>query len=167
MEDNEETIKVKCVLDGFETTLIKKAAERSVLLKDLLINYQADKIFEVQNVNKEAMEKVKEYLEHYKDVEPKEIKKPLKGSKFSECVEEWDNTFIGNEDNIEKLENYILAASFLNIKPLIELLSLKIAFMIKGINTPTIRNIFGIKKLNGEERKQFQEDEKIIEDKKY
>ena len=102
MEDNEETIKVKCVLDGFETTLIKKAAERSVLLKDLLINYQADKIFEVQNVNKEAMEKMKEYLEHYKDVEPKEIKKPLKGSKFSECVEEWDNTFIGNEDNIEK-----------------------------------------------------------------
>ncbi len=39
--------------------------------------------------------------------------------------------------------------------------------MIKGINTPTIRNIFGIKKLNGEERKQFKEDEKIIEDKKY
>ena len=167
MEDNEETIKVKCLVDGFETTLNKKAAKRSMVLKDMLINYQGAQELPVKNVNREAMEKIKEYLEHYKDVEPKEIKKPLKGSKFSECVEEWDNTFIGNEDNIEKLENYILAASFLNIKPLIELLSLKIAFMIKGINTPTIRNIFGIKKLNGEEKKQFQEDEKIIEDKKY
>ena len=110
MEDNEETIKVKCVLDGFETTLIIKAAKRSEILSTLLNNYQGAQELPVENVNKEAMEKIKEYLEHYKDVEPKEIKKPLKGSKFSECVEEWDNTFIGNEDNIEKLENYILSS---------------------------------------------------------
>ena len=57
----------------------------------------------------------------------------------------------------------ISARIYLDIKPLLNLLSAKIGHKIKGINTGTIRTVFGIKDLNEEEKKQFDEDKKILE----
>ena len=78
-------------------------------------------------------------------------------------MDEWDYNFIGKVDDNETLENLILAANFLNIRPLLILLAAKIASKIRGVNTQTIRNVFGIKELNDEERKQFKADKDYLE----
>ena len=162
MEELNEMIKVKSELDGFEIDLIKKAANNSVVLKGLIEDFPNDEVLPIR-VNKDALLKIKEYLEHYKDEKPKEIETPLKSSELKECVDEWDYNFIGKEENIEVLENLILAANVLDIKPLLNLLSAKIALKIRGINTPTIRNVFGIKELNDNEEKVFKADVEYIE----
>ena len=92
----------------------------------------------------------------------KKIPKPLKNFEFKEIVDGWDYDYIGKEENIEILENLIKSASFLDIKPLIDLLAAKIAHKIKSINSSTIRNIFGIKKLSDKEREQLKVDKETL-----
>ena len=99
--------------------------------------------------------------------EPKEVERPLRSKDFKECVNEFDYQFVSKIENYDELKNLILSANFLNIKPLINLLSANIAHKIKGINTSTIRNTFNIKELNKQEQKQFDEDKAIIEKKEF
>ena len=161
MEDQKELVKLKSE-DSVIVELSRKAAMRSELIKTTMENYPDFDVLDVKKVNGDSLSKIKEYLEHYESIEPKEIKKPL-AENFKDCVDEWDYGFIGNEENIETLMNLIKAASFMNIEPLINLLSAKIAHKIKGISTATIRNTFGIKKLSEEEEKIFKEDTDILE----
>ena len=139
------------------------AAQRSVVLKDMIENYPDDPVYKIKSVKGDTLEKIKEYLEHYANSEPPIVPKPLKSSDFKECVDEWDYNFIGKVDDNEILENMILAANFMNIKPLLILLAAKIASKIKDVNTQTIRTVFGIKELNEEEKKQFKDDKNYLE----
>ena len=163
MDNPNRLIKVQ----GDDETIVEmtaKAAERSVILKDMIENYPDDPIYKVKSVNGETLKKIKEYLEHYSNIEPPIVPKPLKSADFKECVDEWDYNFIGKVDDNETLENLILAANFLNIKPLLILLAAKIASKIKDVNTQTIRSVFGIEDLNNEEKEQFKADKKYLED---
>ena len=162
MEDQNKIIKIRSE-DGKVVELSKKAAERSEILKGMIEDYPDDTELQVKSIKGDALMKIKEYLEHYEDSPPKEVGKPLKSTDFKECVDEWDYNFIGKVDDNETLENLILAANFLNIRPLLILLAAKIAWKIKGVNTQTIRNVFGIKDLNEEERKQFKADKDYLE----
>ena len=162
MEDPNKTIKVLSE-DGKVVELSKKAAEKSEILKGMIEDYPDDTELQVKSIKGDALIKIKEYLEHYEELEPKEVPKPLKSADFKECVDEWDYNFIGKVDDNETLENLILAANFLNIKPLLILLAAKIASKIKGVNTQTIRDVFGIKNLNDDERKQFKADKDYLE----
>ena len=163
MEDQNELVLVKLKsIDGKIVQLSKKAAMRSVFLKNTMENYSEFTELDLKKVNGDSLSKIKDYLEHYESIEPKEIKRPLSDN-FKDCVDEWDYEFIGKEENIETLMNLINAASFMDIDPLINLLSAKIAHKIKGISTPTIRNTFGIKELNKEEKNKFEEETDIVE----
>ena len=162
MDDPNKEIKLRTD-DGKVVELSKKAAERSEILKGMIEDYPDESELQVKNIKGDALIKIKEYLEHYEETEPKEVPKPLKSNDFKECVDEWDYNFIGKIDDNDTLENLILAANFLNIKPLLILLAAKIASKIKGVNTQTIRNIFGINELNNEEKKQFKEDKEYLE----
>ena len=163
MEDQEEIIKVR-TKDGEIVELTKKAAMLVDPLKSMILNFEDYSQLDLNDVNGKSLTKIKDYLEHYKSEEPKEIQKPLKSADFKECVDEWDYEFIGKEENIDTLRELILAANFMNVKGLINLLSAKIAHKIKGINTSTIRNTFGIKELNEDEEKNFDGDKKYLED---
>ena len=162
MEDPSKTIKVRTD-DGKVVELSKKAVERSEILKGMIEDYPDESELQVKNIKGDALIKIKEYLEHYEETEPKEVPKPLKSNDFKECVDEWDYNFIGKVDDNETLENLILAANFLNIKPLLILLAAKIASKIKGVDTQTIRTVFGINELNEEEKKQFKDDKNYLE----
>ena len=162
MDDPNKEIKLRSE-DGKIVELSKKAAEKSEILKGMIEDYPDDTEIQVKSVKGEALIKIKEYLEHYEEIPPKEVSKPLKSNDFKECVDEWDYNFIGKIDDNDTLENLILAANFLNIKPLLILLAAKIASKIKGVNTQTIRNIFGINELKNEEKKQFKEDKEYLE----
>ena len=166
MDDN-KIIKIKTEIDGKIIELSKKAAERSEIIKGMLQDYPDSPELLVKNVKGDDLIKIKEYLEHYEKEEPKEVERPLKSKDFKECVNEFDYQFVSKIGNYDELKNLILSANFLNIKPLINLLSANIAHKIKGINTSTIRNTFNIKELNKQEQKQFDEDKAIIEKKEF
>ena len=118
-----------------------KAAERSVFVKGY-INDFPDADIEFSNINYNTLLKIKEYLEHYENTEPKEIERPLPSQNFKECVDEWDFNYI--DVDLDLIFELILGANYMDIKPLLELASAKVASIIKGKTTEEIRKTFGI-----------------------
>ena len=157
--DGEKTIKVKSS-DGKVIELSTKAASRSKLLSGIIEDYPEDSEFPLNKINGETLEKVKEYLSHYQDSEPRQIEKPLQKD-FKDCVDEWDYKFIG-DDNSQILA-LIFAANFMDIKPLLELAAAKVATLIRGTTTESIRKDFDIKDISEEEDKQMQKDKSYLE----
>ena len=157
--DVEKTIKVKSS-DGKVIELSTKAASKSKLLSGVIQDYQEDSEFPLNKINGETLEKVKEYLVHYQDSEPRQIEKPLPKD-FKDCVDEWDYKFIG-DDNTQILA-IIFAANFMDIKPLLELAAAKVATLIRGTTTESIRKDFEIKDFSKEEEKQMENDKSILE----
>ena len=116
---------------------------RSEIIKESILDSKEDEIeFNVNKVNGDILKKIVEYLEHYKNEEPKEIERPLPSLKFEECVDKWDFDYI--DINLDTVFEIILASNYLNIKPLLELASAKIASLNKGKTTEEIRKLYGI-----------------------
>ena len=159
--DVDKTIKVKSN-DNVVVELSSKAAAKSGLLKGIIEDYPEDSEFPLTSVDGKTLEKVKEYLTHYQEENPNKIEKPLKSNKFEECANEWDLKFIG--DNNDTVLALILAANFMDIKPLLELAAAKVACIIRGTTTESIRKDFGITDLNDQEKKQIETDKKYLEE---
>lgn len=87
-----------------------------------------------------------EYCEHHKGDEPvaaEEEKDAFDSTRRrSDDIEEWDATFIAVEN--EELFELILAANYLDIKPLLDLGCKTVANMIKGKTPDQIREMFNI-----------------------
>ena len=162
--DVEKIIKVKAV-DGKLVELSTKAASKSSVLRGLIEDYpDNDELpLPANTVNGNELEKIKEYLIHYQDIEePPKIAKPLKSNDFRECCEDdWDYKFVG--DNNNEILALIRAANYLDIKPLLELLSAKVACKIRGTTTESIRKDFGIENINKDEETQINDDKKYLE----
>ena len=159
--DVDKTIKVKSNDDKVVVELSTKAASKSGLLKGIIEDYPEDSEFPLTSVDGKTLEKVKEYLTHYQDEEPKTIEKPLKSNKFEECANEWDLKFIGDDN--DSVLSLILAANFMDIKPLLELAAAKVACTIRGTTTESIRKDFGITELNDQEKAQIEKDKQYLE----
>ena len=138
-----------------------KAAMRSQIVKESIIGNNQEEIeFKVNNIKGDILKKVIEYLEHYENEEPKEIERPLPSLNFEECVDGWDYNFI--DIDLDTIFEVILASNYLNIPPLLELASAKMASIIKGKTSEEVRQIFGI-------QNEFtpEEEEQIIEENKW
>ena len=137
-----------------------KAAKRSKLIKESIEDSKEDIVeFQVNNVKSDVLKKVVEYLEHYKDEEPKEIEKPLPSADFKECVGEWDYNCM--DIPLDSIFEIILASNYLDIPPLLELASAKNASIIKGKTTQEIRGTYGIiNDFTPEEEQQILEENK-------
>ena len=158
--DVEKTIKIKSS-DGKVIELSSKAALKSGLLRGIIEDYPEDTEFPLNNVNGATLERVKEYLTHYQDKELKIIPKPLKNNDFKDNADEWDNNFIGDDN--DSILALILAANFMDIKPLLELASAKIACKIRGTTTESIRKDFEITDFNDDEKQQINKDREYLE----
>ena len=163
--DAEKIVKVKAA-DGKLVELSSKAASKSSVLRGLMEDFpDNDELPLPQNtVNGNELEKIKQYLIHYQDIdEPPKIAKPLKSNNFKECCEnEWDYNFLG--DNNNEILALIRAANYLDIKPLLELASANVACKIRGTTTESIRKDFGIDNINNDEEKQINADKKYLEE---
>ena len=145
--------------DGEKTEISSKAAQRSVLVKGILEDYPDDAEVPLNNVKSNILKKIKEYLDHYENEEPKEIERPLPSNNFKECVNEWDYNFI--DMDLQLIFDIILGANYMDIKPLLELSSAKVASIIKGKNTEEIWKIFYINNdFTPEEEQQILEENK-------
>ena len=160
MELENDTKVILISSDGEKIEISAKAAMRSTLIKDSIQDCRDDVIeFTANNVKGNILKKIVEYLEHYKDTEPKEIERPLPSQNFKECVDEFDFNFI--EIDLDMLFEIILASNYLDIKPLLELASAKVASILKGKTTEEIRRTFGItNEFTPEEEQQIIEENK-------
>ena len=115
------------------------------------------------NVKSEILAKVIEFLQHYKVEAMAEIEKPLKSSNMAEVVQAWYATFV--EVDQEILFEMILAANYMDIKPLLDLTCASVASMIKGKTPEEIRKTFNIvNDFTPEEEAQVREENKWCEE---
>ena len=143
--------------DGEKMQIAAKAAQRSQLVKGIIEDYPDDAEVPLNNVKSNILKKIKEYLEHYADTEPKEIERPLASQNYQECVDAWDFEFI-NVD-LDLVFEIILAANYMDIKSLLELASSKVASIIKGKTPEEIRKTFNIQNdFTPEEEQQIREE---------
>ena len=159
--DSEIKIKVKSNDGKVEVELSSKAALRSGILKGVIEDYPDNPECVLNEVDGVTLEKVKEYLIHYENEEPPIVQKPFKSNNFKECASEWDYNFLGDDNN--SILALIRAANFMDIKPLLELASAKLASKIRGTTTESIRKDFGITNFNKDEEEQIEKDKEYLE----
>jgi len=91
------------------------------------------------------------------------LSQPLKSSNLSAVVGEWDANFVDLPQ--ETLFELILAANYMDIKPLLDLACAKVASMIKGKKPEEIRKTFNIANdFTPEQERQVLEENKWAED---
>ena len=143
--------------DGVKMQITAKAAQKSQLLKAILEDNSDDIELPLDNIKSNILKKIKEYLDHYQDTEPKKIERPLASVNYQECVDTWDFEFINVDFDL--IFEIILAANFMDIQPLLELASSKVASIIKGKTPEEIRKmIIGEKEFTPEEEEQIRKE---------
>ena len=143
--------------EGEKMQISIKAAQRSQMIKRIIDDFPNETEIPLNNVKSNILKKIKEYLDHYQDTDPKEIERPLASQNFQECVDPWDFEFI-NVD-LDLIFEIMLASNYMDIKPLLELATSKVASIIKGKTPEEIRKTFNIQKeFTPEEQQQIREE---------
>lgn len=115
------------------------------------------------NVKAAILKKVIEFCEHHKTEPMTEIEKPLKSQNMADVVQKWYADFVDVEQVI--LFELILAANYMDIKPLLDLTCATVASMIKGKTPEEIRQTFNITNdFSPEEEAQVREENKWCEE---
>ena len=100
----------------------------------------------METVKIAVLQKVGEFLTHLNgDPKPLEIQKPLKSANLAEMTPPLDGWYIAFVScDQEMLYELILAANFMDIKPLLELCCARLAAMMLGKSHVELREMLGI-----------------------
>ncbi|KAL9616793.1 MAG: hypothetical protein Q9160_008356 [Pyrenula sp. 1 TL-2023] len=131
--------------DNVDLEVERKVAERSVLIKNMIDDLGSDSITDpipIPNVNEAVLRKVLEWCDHHKDDPPATNEDDSDSRKKTTDIEEWDQKFMQVDQ--EMLFEIILAANYLDIKPLLDVGCKTVANMIKGKSPEEIRKTFNI-----------------------
>ncbi len=158
MEEEENKTLVLISSDGIKESISQKAAIRSNYIK-MVLDVNPDSIEIPLKIKGSMLKKIKEYLEHYENIEPNEIEKPLPSPNLKECVTEWDYNYI--DIDLEEIFQLMLDSNYMGIKSLMELTSAKVAAIIKGKSIEEIKRTFNIQNdFTPEEEQQILEENK-------
>lgn len=125
-----------------EITAEIKFVLQSELIKTMIEGDEEAKHIPLPNVEPNIFNKVLEYMTHHHKNPPKEIERPIRSADPKECFSDWDAKFIDVDQDM--LFQIILAANYLDMKPLLDLTCAKVASMMKGKSPEEIRTLFGI-----------------------
>jgi S-phase kinase-associated protein 1 len=141
----------------------KDVAIQSALIKTMWSGDQSETEIPLPNVRGVILKRVIKYMEYHHTNPAKEIEKPLKSANMREVVSEWDANYV--EVDQETLFELILAANYMDIKPLLDLTCAKVASMIKGKTPEEIRKRFNIQNdFSPEEEEAVRAENKWAED---
>ncbi|ETO34511.1 hypothetical protein RFI_02584 [Reticulomyxa filosa] len=151
--DEEEQIELQLKSqDGLSFPVKKDIAMHSALIKTIWSGDKTETEIPLPNVRSSILKRVINFMEYHHQTPMKEIEKPLKSSNMREVlkifnmyflvVPEWDANFV--EVDQETLFELILAANYMDIKPLLDLTCAKVASMLKGKTPEQIRKQFNI-----------------------
>ncbi|KAI5477114.1 S-phase kinase-associated protein 1 [Pseudohyphozyma bogoriensis] len=150
--------------DNEQFPVAKEVAIRSVLIKNLLDDLdESEAPIPLPNVSANVLKKVLEWCEqHKKDPEPIADDGDDTRKKTTE-ISDWDQKFIQVDQ--EMLFEIILAANYLDIKPLLDVGCKTVANMIKGKQPEEIRKLFNIvNDFTPEEEAQIKKENEWAED---
>ena len=158
------TDKVKLIPEEGEAIEVEvDIATMSVLVKSMIDDAGTEEDIPLPNVKKNTLEKVIEFCQHYKEEPLQDIEKPLKTNNIKDVVAPWYGEFVSIE--IEELYEIILAANYLDVKPLLEVTCAAVAAMMKGKSIEEIRTLFNIENdFTPEEEEQIREENKWAEE---
>ena len=111
--------------DGEVLEVPVPVASTSKLIAGLIEDSGTEEDIPLTQVDKPTMEKVLIFMERMSEHTPPEIEKPLSSTDLSQVVEQWYSDYV-NVDT-EKLFEVVMAANYLDIKPLLELSCAKVA----------------------------------------
>ncbi|GAB5590404.1 hypothetical protein Unana1_05304 [Umbelopsis nana] len=170
--------------DNETFTVDKQVAERSILIKNMLevqdvcarqiavtviidINLwldvgESDAPIPLPNVTAKILKKVIDWCEHHRG-DPVSQQEEINDRKRLTEIDEWDQKFM--EVDQETLFEIILAANYLDIKPLLDIGCKTVANMIKGKSPEEIRRTFNIvNDFTPEEEAQIRKENEWAED---
>ena len=123
--------------------------QKSKLFKDMnQSDEDEENEIELKEVDGKNLERIIEYLKHYKDIEPKEIPKPFPertDDAFLRSIlnDDWTFDYIQSM-TLDEAINLVNAANYLQIDGLINILAAKIAHEICNCEVEEARRKFGI-----------------------
>ena len=94
------------------------------------------------DITKETLNRIITFLGHLKDNPPPDIEKPLRSNNLEDVTTEWYAKFIDLSD--DDVQDLILAANYMDIKPLLDLSCAKMGSVIRGLTIPEFRKRFNI-----------------------
>ena len=158
----EDKVRLLCN-DGEVVEVEVKIAEKSVLIKGLIEDSGVEEEIPLPQVKKPILEKIVVYCARLVDHQPPEIDKPLSHNDMHQVVDAWYADYINLEQ--EELFELVMAANYLDIKPLLELSCAKVASQIKNKSVVEIRKYFNIENdFTPEEELQIQEENRWAEE---
>ena len=124
---------------------------KSKLLRGLFEDLEPEELEEIialNGVDSKYLDLIIKYLEHYKDMEPKEIPKPFPERTDEEFMkgilnDQWTYDYLTNQ-TLEELINLVNAADYLQIDGLINIIAAKLAHEKSNCTVEEARKKFGI-----------------------
>ncbi|KAL8782862.1 MAG: hypothetical protein Q9213_005039 [Squamulea squamosa] len=152
--------------DNVEMTVDRDVAERSILIKNMMEDLgeqTMEDAIPIPNVNEPVLRKVIEWCVHHRSDPPASTDDDSDSRKKTTDIEEWDQKFMQVDQ--EMLFEIILAANYLDIKPLLDVGCKTVANMIKGKSPEEIRKTFNIQNdFTPEEEDQIRRENEWAED---
>ena len=145
MESNTKKLKSS---DNIIKEVDKSLLMKSKLLKGLIEDYQGDEEeIPLNEVDSKNLDLILQYLEHYKNEDPKEIPKPFPERTDDEFLkgilnDEWTFNYLQNI-SLEGLINLVNAANYLQIDGLINIIAAKLAHEMCNCEVEEARKKFG------------------------
>jgi len=136
------TVKLQSV-DGAEVEVPVEVAKMSETVKHLIEDIGGDQVIPLPNVTGKTLNKVIDYCKYHLE-HPAPPSEEKKEEKRTDDILLWDLEFCKVLDQASLFE-LILAANYLDIKPLLDLTCKTVANMIKGKTPEDIRRTFNIK----------------------
>ncbi|KAL2825580.1 E3 ubiquitin ligase complex SCF subunit sconC [Aspergillus cavernicola] len=149
--------------DGKTIDVPRDVAERSLLIKNMLDDIgPVTEAIPIPNVSENVLNKVLEWCTHHRSDPPSTGDEDDSRRKTTD-IEEWDQKFMQVDQ--EMLFEIILAANYLDIKPLLDIGCKTVANMIKGKSPEEIRKTFNIQNdFTPEEEDQIRRENEWAED---
>lgn len=150
--------------EGKEVQVTKKQACLSVTISNMLEDVEeSDEAIPLMNVTSEILEKIIKFCEKYEDA-AQELSEREEVEYREKDISGWDKSFVNVP--LTTLFDMILAANFLDIKPMLNLTCKAVAEMIKNKSVDEIKELFGVVgDFTEEERKQVLIDHPWLQEK--
>jgi S-phase kinase-associated protein 1 len=130
-------------MDGQEFRMEVKVAKMSETIKNLIEDAGVEQMVPLPNVTGKIFAKVAEYCKYHTE-HPTSVVTEEKEKRTGDDIIGWDLDFTANVDQ-QTLFELILAANYLDIKDLLDLLCKTIAKQLVGKTPQQIKDLFGIK----------------------
>jgi len=124
--------------------LTRKACEISPFFRGLLDDPDCHEIhLKTTALHSKLTNEVLRWMEYHEDHPVVIPKKPLSSTNLADLVPEWDAKF-ADRDSMDDVFEVILAANYLQVTPLVELMSAQVASKLKGRTPDEIMKTFNI-----------------------